>query len=709
MRWFYAVDVPNSKPGWNKYTKTKEPEKFIPFSEWDSFNLEVNFRKKSTVPVEVNEDRLFEVDLQKLELAPVYWEGPIYEVRRGVWFDSNGIPFSKKQTEELEQGYKKVKPYTFNHEKPDTESKENKEIISKFNKYIKEVEDSTQKVDLSQEKDILKLESGNYVMYLDGKNAVTFPADYDTNFQIDVIRQFSSTSTVPLIGVNSIQRGYSDDMGESIFDKLSTNAIPTIADSFQDEFGSILGFDQTITRENDETETKTETENEIDDHHMQQYLEGDYDHSVSKNESNREIDHLIFCIHGIGQVLGKKYESINFTHNINVLRNTMKKVYTENDQYKKLAYPIADKKDETYNTNNRIQVLPITWRHKIGFNPEETVKEHDPRLPTLSQINVDGIRALRNVVGDVVLDVLLYYEPKYLKEILMATSTELNRVYKLYKERNPNFNGRIHVLGHSLGSAIAFDLLSGQTGTAHGDIELPNKLDFQVDSLFLAGSPVGLFKLLEGKNITAAFDDKVVNNNGKDLDKVAAPNCRNLYNIFHPCDPVAYRIEPLINPQFGNFKAEQIAFASRGISTHIQELYSYGDGITGKISQATKWLRGATKSEPSPQSKSIEESASEENALGDIITSIIVDEKKQESNKVTKRNMTDDELIELLALNNTGRVDYCLPMGVLDFSLVSAVSAHISYFENQDTSGFIMKELLEGRDDPVRKKFVSLY
>ena len=65
--------------------------------------------------------------------------------------------------------------------------------------------------------------------------------------------------------------------------------------------------------------------NELDDINMQK-LESDYDLETSKSKSNREIDHLVFCIHGIGQVLGTKYESVNFTHSINVLRNTMKGV-----------------------------------------------------------------------------------------------------------------------------------------------------------------------------------------------------------------------------------------------------------------------------------------------------------------------------------------------------------------------------------------------
>ena len=36
--------------------------------------------------VPVNEDRLFDVDIKKRELSPVYWLGPVYDVRRGTWF-----------------------------------------------------------------------------------------------------------------------------------------------------------------------------------------------------------------------------------------------------------------------------------------------------------------------------------------------------------------------------------------------------------------------------------------------------------------------------------------------------------------------------------------------------------------------------------------------------------------------------------------------
>jgi hypothetical protein len=38
------------------------------------------------VKVPVNEDYLFDVDIERRELAPVYWLGPVYDVKRGIWF-----------------------------------------------------------------------------------------------------------------------------------------------------------------------------------------------------------------------------------------------------------------------------------------------------------------------------------------------------------------------------------------------------------------------------------------------------------------------------------------------------------------------------------------------------------------------------------------------------------------------------------------------
>ena len=66
--------------------------------------------------VPVNEDFLFDVDIEERELGPAYWEGPIYEVRRGSWFYQEGSalrPCEENLAAQLEEGYLRVKPWTY--------------------------------------------------------------------------------------------------------------------------------------------------------------------------------------------------------------------------------------------------------------------------------------------------------------------------------------------------------------------------------------------------------------------------------------------------------------------------------------------------------------------------------------------------------------------------------------------------------------------
>ena len=76
------------------------------------------------------------------------------------------------------------------------------------------------------------------------------------------------------------------------------------------------------------------------------------------------------------------------------------------------------------------------------------------------------------------------------------------------------FKGKVHILGHSLGSAIAFDILSKQSSSLDGPLKIDKDLAFDVNSLFLVGSPVGMFKLLEeeycGKRLQVLYPHKMI-------------------------------------------------------------------------------------------------------------------------------------------------------------------------------------------------------
>lgn len=57
------------------------------------------------------------------------------------------------------------------------------------------------------------------------------------------------------------------------------------------------------------------------------------------------------------------------------------------------------------------------------------------------------------------------------------------------------------------------------------------QLDFSLQNFFLFGSPLACF-------VSLFNDESYV--------RSSLPTCRNFYNIYHPLDFVAYRLEPLI-------------------------------------------------------------------------------------------------------------------------------------------------------------------
>ena len=50
----------------------------------------------------------------------------------------------------------------------------------------------------------------------------------------------------------------------------------------------------------------------------------------------------------------------------------------------------------------------------------------------------------------------------FCQTIVSEVSSEMNRMYEIFKSRNPSYQGGVSVVGHSLGSVILFDLLYHQ-------------------------------------------------------------------------------------------------------------------------------------------------------------------------------------------------------------------------------------------------------
>lgn len=76
-------------------------------------------------------------------------------------------------------------------------------------------------------------------------------------------------------------------------------------------------------------------------------------------------------------------------------------------------------------------------------------------------------------------------------------------------------------------------------GTGQPQIQYP-QLKFHPKALFALGSPIGMFVTVRGLDTLG--------------EQFALPTCPAFFNIFHPYDPIAYRMESLINPELAKLK-----------------------------------------------------------------------------------------------------------------------------------------------------------
>ncbi|VDP77522.1 unnamed protein product [Echinostoma caproni] len=152
---------------------------------------------------------------------------------------------------------------------------------------------------------------------------------------------------------------------------------------------------------------------------------------------HKPIDHVFFVIHGIGTIYNLRGQGL--VECVNNLRRTTR-------QIEQSHFP---------HHNNRVEFLPVMWHD--GLHSDATGIDEQ-----LSQISLRSIPKLRQFTNGTLMDILFYTSSKYCQVIVDTVATEMCRLRKLFLARNPEFTGGFSVIGHSLGSVIAFDLLSHQ-------------------------------------------------------------------------------------------------------------------------------------------------------------------------------------------------------------------------------------------------------
>lgn len=233
-----------------------------------------------------------------------------------------------------------------------------------------------------------------------------------------------------------------------------------------------------------------------------------------------DISHLVFVVHGMGQ----KMDSGRIIKNATQFRESV--------MWLKKKYFASSKL--------RAEFFPVEWRSSLMLD--------GGIVDSITQLNVLNLRHMLNASA---MDIMYYTSPIYGSEIQKGLTDELNRLYAMFLARNPNHSAKVSIIAHSLGCVIVYDVITGwipqmyQKESGHdsdkhdanckgGAIETKSRLNFNLDNLFCLGSPLAVFLALRvprGHHGNHLFPPSL---------------CSRLYNMFHPSDPIAYRLEPLV-------------------------------------------------------------------------------------------------------------------------------------------------------------------
>ncbi|XP_047467218.1 phospholipase DDHD1 isoform X2 [Mugil cephalus] len=330
---------------------------------------------------------------------------------------------------------------------------------------------------------------------------------------------------------------------------------------------------------------------------------------ASPEDRPPQTTHIVFVVHGIGQ----KMDQGRIIKNTGMLREGVRKM---------------EEKHFSEHNEEHVEFLPVEWRSKLALDGD-----------TVDSITPDKVRGLRDLLNSSAMDIMYYNSPLYRDEITKGLTQELNRLYSLFCARNPEFEergGKVSIVSHSLGCVITYDIMTGwdpvrfclqEAHPVEEELDLhwmsyeerhlleqlrhtrnrmrelenqlvtleaskpsaPPALKFKVENFFCMGSPLAVFLALRGiRPGTSCHQDHIL----------PTSICSRLFNVFHPTDPVAYRLEPLILKHYSNVAPVQIHWCSATNPTPYDEI---GPNFLNPVKDPTS----DTESIPSPSTSPV--------------------------------------------------------------------------------------------------------
>ncbi|KKK25821.1 hypothetical protein AOCH_006059 [Aspergillus ochraceoroseus] len=630
---------------------------------------EVAEEVQSKIPVGVS--RLHLVELPTLKMKPIYWS-PLHDISnvlRATWFYKNTmLPVETDLANKLEDGYVYLKPWTETWQ-------------DELNSCVENGADAEMKIvhQLWSKDDVL---SPTMAINSQGTgNDILEPSTFTDNraaggstAHAAAVKPYMTSSVIYVDGKNA------QILRPSLLPSVSRGRRPLSAVRKGRQIGIpvVRGFSQRAWEKLHPSKPSP-----VD---VRNYLRGAQSKPVTPTggqicyacameESRPMPTDLLFVIHGIGQKLSERMESFHFTHAINAFRRQVNLELNSEPVWPHVR-----------DGHGGIMVLPINWRSTLSLEDAhlESQVTDGPAANhfTLKDITPETIPAVRSLISDVILDIP-YYLSHHKSKMIEAVVKEANRVFRIWCKNNPGFqqHGRVHLLAHSLGSAMAIDILSHQptkipdfdfsSTSIHRDI-----FEFDTKNLFICGSPVGLFLFInkgnilprKGRDKSGCEGDDRLSGVAGEADMYGCLAVDNLYNIMHTTDPIAYRVNAAVDSDLANsLKTASIPSSSASIWR------SFGGVFRWNSPQSL--IASATSVPVRPS------------AIAKLPSNV-----EMETHDFTREEIAEKRM---LLLNDNGQIDYFLSggSGPLNIQYLNMLSAHSSYWTLADFFRFLVIEI----------------
>ncbi|EGF82464.1 hypothetical protein BATDEDRAFT_86649 [Batrachochytrium dendrobatidis JAM81] len=320
------------------------------------------------------------------------------------------------------------------------------------------------------------------------------------------------------------------------------------------------------------------------------------------------IDHVCFVVHGMGQ----QWEGTGRFVENSSLRRTCEETALE----------------EFIDKSLNVEWIGVEW-HSV-LHGLDTV---DRRIKT---ITLPTCSILRQINNNILADVLYYFTSFHGQTLVDIVTKSLNAAHAAFMKKYPDFKGKVALVCHSLGGIITYDILAHQPGApwehwrqqqkqrshkysapvskqtpdahqlqdeskvlrsispandkiqknsqyssqvagshheTHFEIIYP-RLDFTPALLFTLGSPLPAVLVMRGQSLHHYRISKKIK----------------FLNIFHLYDPMAYRMEPLLDERYieispvllerpSSNRAFQLSYYQELISAYLPDLSAMRSGV----------------------------------------------------------------------------------------------------------------------------------